>query len=285
VLRLAAAVEQGCDHPLARAVTAAVADADALPGVADFDALPGRGVRGVVAEVRDDRVLAHAVLVGSPAFLAEHGVGLPAALAAARTAAEDAGRVAVAVAWDGTARGLLAVGDPVRPDAPAALDAARRAGIRPVVLTGAGPRVAAALAQRLGCPAGDVIAEPGPGTAREVVGRLRAEDGPVVAAVAEGGGLVDLPVPPGGAGGLVDLLLLARRVRRSRAVAAAAGPALAGAGAAAVAAGLLAPVLAPLVPLAGAALVGAGWAGVIGFRARHAVAPMRQTAPRGATCG
>jgi P-type Cu+ transporter len=285
VRRFAAAVERPAGHALARAIVPAddaTADGDPL-GVADFDAVPGRGVRGVVSELVDGRVLAHAVLVGSPAFLLDHGVDLPAELAAARDAVEGAGRLAVAVAWDGVARGVLDVEQPLRPDAGAALAAARRAGVRPVVVTAAGPAVAAVLAQRLGAPDGDVLVEPRPGGAAEVVRWLRAGGAVTAAAVPADGALVGLPVPASGAAGLVDVLRLAARLRRVAAAVHGLSSAAAVGGAAAAAAGLLDPVLAPAVPAAGGALVAGGWlaVAVFGWRFRKGPGPGRDGAAAG----
>ena len=97
--------------------------------MAEFDSTAGLGVRGVVAELEDETVIAHAVLVGRPALLAEHGIELPAELVAAREATEAAGHTAVAVAWDGVARAVIAVGDAVKPTS--AAGGARAARARP----------------------------------------------------------------------------------------------------------------------------------------------------------
>ena len=110
------------------AVGAVVADAalerfGELPGVAEFDGYPGLGVRGIISELRaepDDepRVIAHAALVGRVALLTGHGIDLPAGLADAVTTVQAAGATAVAVSWDGVARAVLEVVDPVRPAPP-----------------------------------------------------------------------------------------------------------------------------------------------------------------------
>ncbi|MCO1657504.1 HAD family hydrolase [Pseudonocardia humida] len=291
VLRLAAAVERPAEHPLAAAVVTAAAEGEEPPDVAEFDALPGRGALGVVADVVGDQVVAHAVLVGSAAFLLEHGIALPAELAAARDEIEREGRTAVAVAWDGVARGLLDVDEPLRPGAAAALALARRAGVRPVVLTGAGPGVAAALAQRLHADPDDVVAEPSPGSGAEVVRLLRAKGALVARAAPGGGAVVDLPVPEGGAAALVGALLLARRARRVRTAVEGLSSATALLGAGAAAAGLLPPILAPAVPAAGAALAATGWLAVAAFgpnaaaRAGGGDAVTGRAEPAGATCG
>ncbi len=102
LLRTAAALLCAAgDDPVARA-TRAVAP-EPLPGVSDLDGTPARGLRGVVSELRDGDggpvVIAHAALVGPPGWLAAHGVDPPG----------PAGADTLAVAWDGTARGLLVI--------------------------------------------------------------------------------------------------------------------------------------------------------------------------------
>jgi hypothetical protein len=125
-----AIAQPGATHPAAstddgaaEVARALVAAAPApLPGVSDLDGAPGSGLRGVVSGLRENAgaepvVVAHAVLAGPPGWLAGHGVDVPPQLA----------DEALLVAWDGSARGALAVGPaPVR--APAALRAARLVG-------------------------------------------------------------------------------------------------------------------------------------------------------------
>jgi Cu+-exporting ATPase len=269
VLRLAAAVERPSAHLLAGAITAA-AGPD-VPGVADFDRLPGRGVRGMVSELSGDRVLAHAVVAGSAEFLLDHGIALPAELAAARAAAEAAGRVAVAVAWDGTARGVLEVEDPVRPDTTDGLAALRRLGVRLVLVSGAGPAVAAALAERLGFAADEVVA----GRPNGAVRRLRADD----RTVAGSGTDLDVTVGSDGLVAVVDAVRLARRMRRATAAARAAAAGVAGAGAVAAAVGLLDVVTALSVPAAGLLVVTCARLAVVTLRSWGALGSHRRPRP------
>ncbi|NEB78229.1 HAD family hydrolase, partial [Streptomyces sp. SID14478] len=94
VLRLAGALEHSSEHPIAQAVAAGAAAATGtLPTPEDFANVAGLGVQGVVE--------GHAVLVGREQLLKEWEIHLPAELARAKSAAEAAGRTAVAVAWDG----------------------------------------------------------------------------------------------------------------------------------------------------------------------------------------
>ncbi|MFE1313886.1 heavy metal translocating P-type ATPase [Streptomyces sp. NPDC058755] len=133
-LRLAAAVEQGSEHPLGRAVTAHAPGS--LPAVSDFRAEAGRGVRG--------RVEGRLVEVLVPD---DH---LPTALAEALPVAEAAAHTPVLVRVDGNAEALIEVGDVVRPGAYRAVDRLRRLGVRPVLATGDGEAPAQAVAAELG---------------------------------------------------------------------------------------------------------------------------------------
>ncbi|WP_033223551.1 HAD family hydrolase, partial [Kitasatospora phosalacinea] len=125
-LRLAGALEHASEHPIARAVaTAAQERFGDLPAVEGFRNRPGLGVQGTVD--------GHTVLAGRTRLL---DTPLPAALAAAAAAAERAGRTAVAVGWDGTARAVLEVADTVKPTSAEAVTALRALGLRPLLLTG-----------------------------------------------------------------------------------------------------------------------------------------------------
>ncbi len=173
VVRLAAALERASEHPLGAAIVAA-AGAGPLPLVSEFRSVTGRGVAG--------RVSGHDVLVGSLRFLEEAGVETTA-LAALATAHQEEGRTAVTVAVDGRPAGLVAVADPVKASAPAALAALRADGIEIVLLTGDARRSAAAVARALGIARFE--AEVLPEEKGAVVERLRAE-GRVVAMAGDG---------------------------------------------------------------------------------------------------
>ena len=111
------------------------------------------------------------VLVGRPALLAEHGVDVPADLAAALDDARSRGRTAVLVAWDGRARGLVAVADTVKPTSAAAVTALRDLGLRPVLLTGDNATVAREVAAAVGID--EVVADVLPAEKVAVVARLQ----------------------------------------------------------------------------------------------------------------
>ncbi len=176
VLRLAGALESASEHPVAAAVaTGARERLGALPAVADFANVEGLGVQGVV----DGR----AVLVGRPALLEQWSQPLTPDLAAAATAAAGRGHTAVAVAWDGAARAVLAVADTVKPTSRQAVAQLRELGLTPVLLTGDNATVARAVAAEVGIT--EVIAEVLPAGKLDVVARLQGE-GRVVAMVGDG---------------------------------------------------------------------------------------------------
>jgi P-type Cu+ transporter len=185
-LRLAAAVEQASEHPVGRAVAAAgLAQFEVLPAVAEFDSTPGLGVRGVVSELSGEVVVAHAVLVGRPALLAEHGITMPADLNTSIAESESVGRTAVAVAWDGVARAVIAVGDTLKPGSAEAVRRLRGLGLTPMLLTGDNATTGRAVAAQVGIDADAVVAEVSPEEKVSTVRRLQAE-GKVVAMVGDG---------------------------------------------------------------------------------------------------
>jgi Cu+-exporting ATPase len=176
VLRLAGALEDASEHPVARAVArAARAENGALPAVESFGNREGLGVEGVV----DGR----AVVVGRPALLEERGMRIPPELDAARRDAERRGRTAIAVGWDGEPAAVVAVADTVKPTSTEAVASLRRLGLRPALLTGDNEATARSVAAELGID--EVIAEVLPRDKAEVVKRLQAE-GRVVAMVGDG---------------------------------------------------------------------------------------------------
>jgi Cu+-exporting ATPase len=180
LLRLAGALEAASEHPVARAIAdGARSRVGELPAVADFQNLQGLGVQGQV--VVDGH--SHAVLVGRPSLLAQWSQQLPPELAAGLDAAQSAGRTAVAVGWDGRARGVLAVADTVKPTSAQAVAQLRQLGLTPVLLTGDNVTVARAVAAEVGIDT--VIADVLPEDKVATVQRLQAE-GKVVAMVGDG---------------------------------------------------------------------------------------------------
>ncbi|MBT2425470.1 HAD-IC family P-type ATPase, partial [Streptomyces sp. ISL-112] len=155
--------------------TERLGDRSPLPTPQDFTNIPGLGVQGVIE--------GHAVLVGRPRLLADAGIALPPELAAALAEAGEHGRTAVAVAWDGVARGVLGVADAVKDGSAAAVAQLRALGLRPVLLTGDIRAVAEAVAREVGID--EVHAEVLPEEKVDVVKRLQAE-GRSVAMVGDG---------------------------------------------------------------------------------------------------
>lgn len=159
LLATAAAVEVGCDHPLARAIVdRAAADKLNLPAATDVQQLPGHGMRGRIGD-RD-------IVVGAPADteLGELGRCVDELRAAARTT--------VMVTTDGTPLGVLGIAAPLKPCAAATVLGLRRAGIDPVLVTGDHGRVALVIGEQAGISR--VYAEATPADKAALVGRLQA---------------------------------------------------------------------------------------------------------------
>jgi Cu+-exporting ATPase len=176
VLRLAGALEDASEHPVAKAIAkGAVQRVGALPPVEDFANVEGLGVQGIVD--------GHAVLVGRTGLLEEWSQHLPAGLVQAKADAEAAGRTAVAVGWDGQARAVLVVADTVKDTSAEAITRFRGLGLRPVLLTGDNEAAARTVAAVVGID--EVVAEVLPADKVEVVKRLQA-GGRTVAMVGDG---------------------------------------------------------------------------------------------------
>jgi Cu+-exporting ATPase len=180
VLAIAGAVEDGSQHPIARAIASGAFDQSVPPpAVIGFTSLDGLGVRGTVSL---DAVPTN-VLVGRPNLLREHGVSVPDTLAAAQQAAEAVGQTPVMVGWDGVARGVLVVADAIKDTSAQAVTEFRRLGLTPVLLTGDNAQAARSVAAAVGIE--EVIAEVLPQEKVEVVRRLQAT-GKTVAVVGDG---------------------------------------------------------------------------------------------------
>ena len=190
VLRYAGAVEALSEHPIAQAVAEVAAaagpsavDASSVGGdgvvigsdqVLDFRNEPGRGVAGVVRTAHSGLGMARRVLVGRPTWLAEQQVRTDE-LDGPFAAAEADGATAVMVAWDGSARGVLVLRDPVKATSGEAITQLRALGLRPVLLTGDSLGAARAAARAVGIDPDDVFAQVLPADKVDVVRRLQAE--------------------------------------------------------------------------------------------------------------
>ena len=176
LLRIAGALEDASEHPIAQAIaTRATTEVGDLPTPESFENVEGRGVQGIVE--------GHAVLVGREALLAEWAQHLDDELRQAKQAAEAQGKTAVAVGWDGQARGILVVADEVKPTSAQAITQFKELGLTPVLLTGDNQAVAAQVAAEVGIE--QVIAEVLPKDKVDVVAKLQ-EQGKTVAMVGDG---------------------------------------------------------------------------------------------------
>ncbi|MEM9470772.1 MAG: heavy metal translocating P-type ATPase [Pseudomonadota bacterium] len=142
VLALAAALEQGSEHPLAEAILHGAEQRGVAFGKTEnFQAITGKGVTG--------RVSGRPVALGNQALMNDISVDI---VAAERTADElgTAGKTAMFIAADGQLAGIVAVEDPLKPSAAAAIDALHQAGLAIIMATGDNERTAKAVATQLG---------------------------------------------------------------------------------------------------------------------------------------
>ncbi|MGP4023139.1 heavy metal translocating P-type ATPase [Actinomadura sp. 3N407] len=188
VLRLAGALENASEHPIAQAIArgavgrgqgggtqGATERVGELGTVEGFTNIEGLGVQGVVD--------GHGVLAGRPQLLAEWSQQLTPGLEQAMEEAQALGHTAVAVGWDGEARAVITVADQVKPTSREAIEQFRSLGLRPVLLTGDNATVARTVADAVGID--EVIAEVLPQDKVDVVKRLQSE-GRTVAMVGDG---------------------------------------------------------------------------------------------------
>jgi P-type Cu+ transporter len=175
LLRLAASVERGSEHPLALAILNAAKERQlALAEVSGFTSPSGKGATGTIEGKQ--------VALGNATLMGELKIATSALDAAAETARQD-GATAIYVAVDGRVAGVIAIADPIKPSARDALAALRGDGLRVVMLTGDNATTARAVAKRLGID--EVEAGVLPERKSEVVERLRGE-GRTVAMVGDG---------------------------------------------------------------------------------------------------
>ncbi len=180
VLRLAAALEKGSEHPLAAAILAAAREGGLeAPAVEAFESVTGKGVKGMVSGAR--------VALGNAALMTDLGVD-DTALSARADVLRHGGATVVLLAEGTRLVGLIAIADPIKASTPAALDALRRAGLHIVMVTGDNRVTAEAVAKSLGIE--DVEADVLPERKSDIVRRLRAEKRVVAMA---GDGVNDAP--------------------------------------------------------------------------------------------
>ena len=175
ILRLAAAVETGSEHPLGEAIVRAARHRNPeLPAVTGFEAIPGHGIRG---EVEGQRVL-----LGNRRLFQRQGIAWgPAEEVMSRLEAE--GKTAMLVGCNSKLAGVVAVADTLKPEAKEAIAQLRQEGVEVVMLSGDNRRTAEAIGRELGI--GKVIAEVLPSDKAKVIQELKAK-GRAVAMVGDG---------------------------------------------------------------------------------------------------
>jgi P-type Cu+ transporter len=175
MLALAAAAEQGSEHPLGDAIVARAKELGlGLPPVSEFQAISGQGIDALALDGR--------ILLGNALLMETRGIDLGALSDRARTLAA-AGKTVVYVAFAGRALGLIAVADPLKPEARAALARLRAMDLRVVMLTGDNRLTAEAIAREAGI--NHVLAEVRPEDKAREIQRLQA-GGERVAMVGDG---------------------------------------------------------------------------------------------------
>ncbi|MCR4308914.1 MAG: heavy metal translocating P-type ATPase [Deltaproteobacteria bacterium] len=175
LLRLAASLERGSEHPLAAAIVAGSLERGVeLAGVESFESITGKGVTG--------RVDGRSVSLGNRNLFESMGID-PGELAGKAEALRKEGQTVMFVAADGKAAGLLGVADPVKGTTPEAIRQLHEEGIRIVMLTGDSKTTAEAVAGKLGID--EVIAEVLPDQKVDAVKRLQGE-GRIVAMAGDG---------------------------------------------------------------------------------------------------
>jgi P-type Cu2+ transporter len=176
MLTVASAVEADSEHPVAHAIVRGAGQRGIKPQTAaNFEALPGLGARATVN--------GHSVVIGGPRLLANIKATVPTELDETAGVWMSEGRTVLYVLRDGTAIGLLAVEDEIRPESAEAVTALRELGVRVAMLTGDSQAVADSVASRLGID--EVAAQVLPADKASVVERFRA-GGKQVAMVGDG---------------------------------------------------------------------------------------------------
>lgn len=173
LLRLAAAVERGSEHPLGEAIVRAAQERDlTIPLAQGFAATSGHGVQATVEGKR--------ILAGNPDFLRAAGIQINTSTAETLAAA---GKTPVFLSIDGQAAGIIAIADAPKPEAAAAIKRLHALGLEVVMLTGDNERTAQAIARQVGID--HVLAEVLPDAKREQIKQLQ-ESGKLIAMAGDG---------------------------------------------------------------------------------------------------
>jgi Cu+-exporting ATPase len=175
ILRMAASVEVGSEHPLGEAIVRAAKHRELdLPKVHRFEAIPGHGIRGEVD--------GHRILLGNRRLFQQEKIDSSLAEEKMKRL-ESEGKTAMLVGWDEKLAGIVAVADTLKPEAKEAIQSLDREKVEVILLTGDNQRTAQAIAKELGIQ--QVIAEVLPGDKAKVVKDLQKQ-GKVVAMVGDG---------------------------------------------------------------------------------------------------
>lgn len=179
LLQLAAAVESGTYHPLAKAIQQEVKRQQlSIPNAVDFHTEPGLGVSAVVEETT--------VLLGNQDWLSWHGVTVSDTAQQEIQRLATAGKTVVCVAVGGSLAGIIAVQDTLRPDAQTTVDQLRQRGLRVMIVSGDRPEAASAIGKQLGLDSADVIAGVPPSKKAAVIQELQTKSASKVAMVGDG---------------------------------------------------------------------------------------------------
>jgi Cu+-exporting ATPase len=197
ILRLAAAIEAGSEHPLGEAIVRAAKHRNIeLPKVTNFEAIPGHGIRGSVSppphpspvkgegEAGGDARSAHrlTILLGNRRLFQREGIDAESA-EEAMTRLEHEGKTAMLVGRDGRLAGVIAVADTLKPEAREAVAALQDEGVEVILLSGDNRRTAEAIGRELGIR--NVIAEVLPADKAKIIQDLQKQK-KVVAMVGDG---------------------------------------------------------------------------------------------------
>ncbi|MFI8384251.1 heavy metal translocating P-type ATPase [Pseudomonas sp. NPDC079086] len=175
VLRLAASLDQGSEHPLAAAIVSAARERKLeLEKAEQFDSASGIGVKGAVG--------GKSLAIGNPALMQQLNIDVTS-LASQAEELRGQGASVMHLAVDGKLAGLLAVSDPIKATTAAALESLRASGLRIIMATGDGLTTAQAVGKRLGIE--EVHGEVKPADKLQLVERLQKE-GRIVAMVGDG---------------------------------------------------------------------------------------------------
>ncbi|MDB9341518.1 heavy metal translocating P-type ATPase [Nodularia spumigena] len=168
LLQLAAAVESGTYHPLAKAIQQAAQEQKlSIPDAVDFHTEPGLGVSAIVEGM--------SVLLGNWDWLSKHGIFASEAAQQIALHLAENGKTVVGVAVGGNLAGLIGVEDPLRPDAEATVNQLREMGLRVMLLSGDRLEAAHAIAKQLGLDSADVMAGVLPGKKADVIKSLQLQ--------------------------------------------------------------------------------------------------------------